>query len=95
LCFVVGQTSGYFNRTLEFAPTTNSRPEECYSDHLINSARDPFAKTIDIDGRQASGVLYDKRVLQKSKGKFYRAVIRPVMLYGLSVGLLRDDISNN
>ena len=31
---------------------------------------------------QASGVLYDKRVPQKLKGKFYRTAIRPVMLYG-------------
>jgi hypothetical protein len=32
--------------------------------------------------RQASGVLCDKRVPQKLKGKFYRTTIRPVMLYG-------------
>ncbi|KAL6856119.1 hypothetical protein ACP4OV_018921 [Aristida adscensionis] len=29
------------------------------------------------------GVLYDKRVPQKLKGKFYRTAIRPVMLYGV------------
>jgi hypothetical protein len=32
--------------------------------------------------RQASGVLSDPRVPLKLKGKFYRTVIRPVMLYG-------------
>jgi hypothetical protein len=30
--------------------------------------------------RQASGVLYDKNVPQKLKGKFYRMVISPAML---------------
>ena len=32
--------------------------------------------------RQASGVLYDRRVPQKLNGKFYKTAIRPAMLYG-------------
>jgi hypothetical protein len=32
--------------------------------------------------RQASGVLCDKKVPQKLKGKFYRMVICPTILYG-------------
>jgi hypothetical protein len=33
--------------------------------------------------RQAFGVLCDKKVPQKLKGKFYRMAIRPMMLYGI------------
>jgi hypothetical protein len=45
--------------------------------------------------RQASEVLCDKRVPQKLKDECYRTAIRPACYMGLSVGLLRDDISNN
>ena len=35
-----------------------------------------------IKWRQASGILCDKMIPQKLKGKFYRTAIRPAMLYG-------------
>jgi hypothetical protein len=39
-------------------------------------------KVIWLKWRQVSGVLCDPRMLLKLKGKFYRTVIRPAMLYG-------------
>jgi hypothetical protein len=44
---------------------------------------------------QASGVICDKRVPHKFKGKFYRTTLGLLCYIGLSVGLLRDNISNN
>ena len=45
--------------------------------------------------RQASGVLFDRRVPQKLKGKFYRTLIHPTMLYGAECWLKKDDMSSN
>ncbi|RCV21335.1 hypothetical protein SETIT_4G131000v2 [Setaria italica] len=39
--------------------------------------------------RQALGILYDKRVPFKLKGKFYRTAIRPAMLYGAECWLTK------
>ncbi|KAG2657909.1 hypothetical protein PVAP13_1KG160105 [Panicum virgatum] len=39
--------------------------------------------------RQASGVLCDKMVPQKLKGRFYRTAIRPAMLYGAECWLTK------
>jgi hypothetical protein len=35
----------------------------------------------DVSHRQTSGILYDKKVPNKLKGKFYRTMIRPAMMY--------------
>jgi hypothetical protein len=44
---------------------------------------------------QASRVLCDPRVPLKLKDKFYRTAIRPAMLYGADVGLLKGGMNNN
>ena len=43
---------------------------------------------------QASGVLCDKKVPQKLKGKFYRTAIRPAMLYGAECWPTKSDMFN-
>nr|GEX92908.1 retrovirus-related Pol polyprotein LINE-1 [Tanacetum cinerariifolium] len=43
--------------------------------------------------RAASGVLCDRRIPLKLKGKFYRAAIRPAMLYGLECWLITKALS--
>lgn len=45
--FGVGQRRGFFNPNLKCTPT--ERPEECYSNHLINSTRDLFVLVINKD----------------------------------------------
>ena len=45
--------------------------------------------------RQASGVLCDRRVPQKLKGKFYRTAIRPTILYSAECWPTKGDMSNN
>ena len=45
--------------------------------------------------RQASGILCDKRVPQKLKGKFYRTAVRPAMLYGAECWLTKGDMFNS
>jgi hypothetical protein len=53
---------------------------------LIIGIRDGWVKW-----RQASGVLCDKKVLNKLKGKFYRTVIRPAMLYGTECWVIKGQ----
>ena len=45
--------------------------------------------------RQVSSILYDRRVPQKLKGKFYRTMIRPAMLYGAECWHTKGDMSSN
>ena len=45
--------------------------------------------------RQASGILCDKRVPQKLKGKFYRMAVRPAMLYHAECWPLKGDMFNS
>ena len=40
-------------------------------------------------GRKVAGVMCDKRVATRMKGKVYKTVERPVMLYGLETVALR------
>jgi hypothetical protein len=44
--------------------------------------------------RRASGVLCDKRVPLKLKGKFYRTTIRPAMLYGTECWAVKSQHEN-
>lgn len=39
--------------------------------------------TAKMKWRLASGVLGDMKIPQKLKGKFYRVVVRPALLYGM------------
>jgi hypothetical protein len=41
---------------------------------------------------QACGVLYDKRVSQELRDKFYRTAIRPTILYGTESWPKKDNI---
>ena len=72
--------------------------ENCYPDalklQLSSKAQSHFVENI-WKWRQASGVLCDKRVPQKLKGKFYRTTIRPAILYGAECWLRKDDMFNS
>jgi hypothetical protein len=43
-----------------------------------------------IKWRQTSSVLCDKRIQWKLKGKFYRTIVRPAMLYGAECQSKKD-----
>lgn len=42
--------------------------------------------------RSVLGVLYDRKILIKLKGKLYKPVIRPVMLFDTESWLLRNNM---
>lgn len=44
--------------------------------------------------RAATGILCDKNVPLKLKGKFYRVTVRPAMLYGSECWPLRKTLTN-
>ena len=60
----------------------------CYLDSIIHAEGDISADVTHIikEGwtkwRNASGVLCDRRIPLRLKGKFYKTTIRPAMLYG-------------
>ncbi|XP_059277595.1 uncharacterized protein LOC132031664 [Lycium ferocissimum] len=41
-----------------------------------------YSSRVQMKWRLASGVLCDKKVLPRLKGKFYRVVVKPALLYG-------------
>jgi len=44
--------------------------------------------------RRASGVLCDKKVPLKLKGKFYRTAVRPALLYGMGCWAVKSQHEN-
>ncbi|PVH64028.1 hypothetical protein PAHAL_2G167800 [Panicum hallii] len=73
----------------DFSPTRHEDGDVSLEGQVV-AKKDTFRylgsmlqKDGDIDeDRQASGVLCEKKVPQRLKGKFYRTAIRPAMLYG-------------
>ena len=66
------------NVILERAGRKHDQKGVClYIKYFINANSQRWMKW-----RQASGILCDRRVPQKLKGRFYRTAIRPAMLYG-------------
>ena len=43
--------------------------------------------------RKATGVICDRKVQDKVKGKFYQTTIRPTMNMVVNVGLLKDNMN--
>jgi len=57
--------------------------KEAYVNHRIQAGW--------LKWRRASGVLCDKKVPLKLKGKFYRTAVRPAMLYGTECWAIKSQ----
>ena len=91
-------TSQKLNTISERTETSYGEPiGEWASGYILsyNLTGSPFYQSRCIKWRQIYGILCDKKVSQKLKGKFYRTAVRLAMLYGVECWPIKIDIFNN